>query len=67
LGSCGSGELRVSTFCEVEILTTASITFSATSEMVSGPRAADEVDSAGRATAVAVSIAKAGWRICRTN
>src|SRR5438045_2627767 len=29
LGSCGSGELRVSTFCEVEILTTASIRASA--------------------------------------
>src|SRR5262249_40270980 len=64
---CGSGELRDSTFCEVEMLTTASITFSATSAMVSGPRAADEVDSAGRAIAVAASTAKAGWRGCRGN
>src|SRR5947209_19347991 len=48
LGNCGIGELRVSTFCEVEILTTASITLSEMSAMVSGPRAADEVESAGK-------------------
>jgi hypothetical protein len=67
LGNCGSGELRVSTFCDVEMLTTASITFSAISAMVSGPRAAAEIDGTGKAIAATASTAKAGWRICRTN
>ena len=39
-GSCGMALLLMSTVCLVEILTTASITASATSEMSSGPRAA---------------------------
>src|SRR5262249_6394952 len=67
LGNCGIGELRVSTFCEVEILTTASITLSEMSAMVSGPRAADEMESAGKVIAAAATVAIAGWRICRTN
>jgi len=59
--------LRASTFCEVETLTTASITFSETSAMVSGPRAAAEVESAGKAIAAAATAATAGCRICRAN
>ena len=39
---------RASTFCEVEMLTTASITFSATSAMFSGPRANAGVASVGQ-------------------
>ena len=39
-GRSGRLPMRVSTFCEVEMLTTASITCSATSAMFSGPRAA---------------------------
>jgi hypothetical protein len=35
--------------------------------MVSGPRAAAEVDDAGKAIAAAASTAKTGGRICRTN
>ena len=44
---------RDSTFCEVEMLTTASITFSATSAMASGPRATEGAGSAGRTIAAA--------------
>ena len=54
-GSCGIGVLRASTFCEVEMLTTASITFSATSAMFSGPRARVGVESAGSASAAAAT------------
>jgi len=39
-GRSGKPLMWESTFCEVEILTTASITCSATSAMFSGPRAA---------------------------
>src|SRR5262249_45990633 len=60
------GVLRVSTFCEVEMLTTASITFSAMSAMLSGPRASDEVESAGKTIAAAANVATAGRRNCRT-
>jgi hypothetical protein len=35
--------------------------------MVSGPRAAAEVASAGKVIAAAASTAKAGWRIGRAN
>ena len=51
-----------STFCEVEMLTTASITFSATSAIASGPRANDGVASAGSAMAAAAAAVKAGRR-----
>jgi hypothetical protein len=37
------------------------------SAMVSGPRAADEMESAGKVIAAAATVAIAGWRICRTN
>ena len=50
-GSCGIAAApppRASTFCEVEMLTTASITFSATSAMFSGPRANVGVASVGQ-------------------
>src|SRR4029077_10924728 len=67
LGNCGIGVLRASTFCEVEILTTASITRSATSEMPSGPRANDDVESAGKTIAAAATVARAGRRTCRAN
>ena len=54
-GSCGTAAVRrraaaASTFCEVEMLTTASITFSATSAMFSGPRANAGVASVGSAS-----------------
>src|SRR5215212_7399886 len=68
-GSCGTTPLPspppllASTVCEVEILTTASTTFSATSAMPSGPRA-----SAGAAmstlaapTQIAVSSGRTRW------
>src|SRR6516162_9317098 len=61
-GSCGIGELRVSTFCEVEMLTTASITFSATSAMLSGPRAQPGADKTGRTIAPAAMEPKTGRR-----
>src|ERR1700738_3204988 len=64
-GSCGIGELRVSTFCEVEMFTTASITFSATSAMLSGPRAKLGVDKAGSTIAPAAMEHKTGRRIRR--
>jgi hypothetical protein len=35
--------------------------------MVSGPRAADEVESDGKVIAAAAIAAMAGWRMCRTN
>ena len=54
-GSCGIGAAlpRASTFCEVEILTTASITCSATSAMFSGPRACAGAARGGSAIAAA--------------
>src|SRR5271165_1559864 len=55
--------IRESTFCEVEMLTTASITCSATSAMFSGPRAA--AVQAGRTTIAAVSAAAS--EPCRTS
>jgi hypothetical protein len=66
-GNCGIVGLRASTFCEVEMLTTASITRSATSEMPSGPRATDAVESAGKTIAAAATVAKAGRRTWRAN
>jgi hypothetical protein len=54
---------RPSTFCEVEMLTTASITFSATSAMFSGPRACAELDAAGTSMTVAATAANAARRI----
>ncbi len=65
-GNCGVGPLRCSTFCEVEMLTTASITCSATSAMPSGPRAAAGIVTRGSATAAPTTAAmKEGeiWRI----
>ena len=53
---------RFDAFCEVEMLTTASITFSATSAMFSGPRASAGVESAGSASTAAAAAAKAGRR-----
>ena len=66
--ACGvlAAALRASTFCEVEILTTASITCSATSAIASGPRASDGTASAGSMIAT-VAAATAGWRACRAN
>src|SRR5215212_6465143 len=68
-GSCGTAccppplpPPRASTFCEVEMLTTASITFSATSAMFSGPRANVDVESAGSAIAAAAIADNAGCR-----
>src|SRR5439155_19436641 len=55
------------TFCEVEILTTASITCSATSAILSGPRATVGVVSAGNTIAEMATAAKAGRRACRVN
>src|SRR6266699_5985577 len=57
-GSCGIAPLPsapplASTVCEVEMLTTASITFSATSAMPSGPRAKAGPDNTGAETTVA--------------
>ena len=57
-GSCGIGcSLRASTVCEVEMLTTASITFSATSAMLSGPRASAGVRQRRQARARPRAIA----------
>ena len=42
------------------MLTTASITFSATSAMASGPRACEGIESAGSAMAAAAATVKAG-------
>src|SRR3954468_12081973 len=68
-GSCGTAccppplpPPRASTFCEVEMLTTASITFSATSAMFSGPRAKVGVESAGSAISAAAIADNAGCR-----
>src|SRR5262245_41880725 len=55
--------MRASTFCEVEILTTASITCSATSAIFSGPRAA--ATEAGSTTIAAASVAAAAPRRAR--
>ncbi len=46
-----------STVCEVEMLTTASITFSATSAMPSGPRAKAGPEKTGAASRLAAQIA----------
>ncbi len=59
-GRSGMPFMRASTFCDVEILTTASITCSATSAMFSGPRAA--AGHAGRTMIAAASAAMAGRR-----
>src|SRR5712691_3924570 len=69
LGSCGGcwAWLRASTFCEVEMLTTASITCSATSAILSGPRASEGDVSAGRTSAEKATAANAGLRTCRVN
>src|SRR5690349_4290242 len=66
-GSCGTAccpplPPRASTFCEVEMLTTESITFSATSAMFSGPRAKVGVESTGSAIAAAAIADRAGCR-----
>src|SRR5690606_18964156 len=61
-GSCGIGLALVSTLCEVEILTTASITFSATSAIFSGPRAWAGAESIGSAKAAAAIAARTGRR-----
>src|SRR3981081_4663319 len=58
-GSCGiaprpSPPALASTVCEVEMLTTASITFSATSAMPSGPRARACVDTGAEIRTLAV-------------
>src|SRR6267378_2372807 len=56
LRGCRSAPLSpplASTVCEVEMLTTASITFSATSAMPSGPRAKAGPDKTGAETTVA--------------
>ena len=52
----------VSIFCEVEILTTASMTFSATSVMPSGPRAAAGASESGTASAIRVAAVRRGRR-----
>src|ERR1700733_10022524 len=62
-GRSGKPLTRASTFCEVETLTTASITCSATSAMFSGPRAA--AGRAGRMKSTAASAASAAP--CRAN
>ena len=62
-GRSGILPMRASTFCEVEMLTTASITCSATSAMFSGPRAA--AIEAGRTTIAAVR--PAARTLCRTS
>ena len=64
--ACGCWPPRAPTFCEVEMLTTASITCSATSAIASGPRASDGAASAGSMMAT-VAAANAGWRACRAN
>ena len=61
-GSCGIALPRPSTVCDVEMLTTASITFSATSATLSGPRASAGVDRTGQAREAAATAAKAGRR-----
>src|SRR5436190_17774230 len=55
--------LRPATFWEVEMLTTASITFSATSAMLSGPRANVGVANVGSASTTAATADNAGCRI----
>ena len=55
--------LRASTFCEVEILTTASITCSATSAIFSGPRAA-AMEAGSTTIAAAIAAAVAPKRAC---
>src|ERR1700733_11218972 len=62
-GRSGMPVTRASTFCEVEMLTTASITCSATSAMFSGPRAA--AGGAVKMTTATISAATAAP--CRTN
>ena len=59
-GSCGTALRLMSTVCLVEMLTTASITCSATSAIASGPRAAAGTVSAGQAIAAASKIAATG-------
>src|SRR5262249_299304 len=61
-GRSGSSVTRGSIFCEVEILTTASITCSATSAMFSGPRAAAGCAAvkASAAASAAVGIKRVG-------
>ena len=61
-GSCGIALLRMSTVCLVEMLTTASITVSATSEMFSGPRAAAGRARRGQTIAAARKHRQAGRR-----
>src|SRR3984885_2200660 len=64
-GRSGMLPMRASTFCEVEILTTASITCSATSAIFSGPRAAAiEAGSTTIAAASAAAVApkRARWQ-----
>src|SRR5262245_6446599 len=67
-GSCGmvlrpSPPPLASTVCEVEMLTTASITFSATSAMPSGPRAeAGEATTLKAPSAIAASPSRTQWR-----
>ena len=53
--------MRVSTFCEVEMFTTASITCSATSATFSGPRAA-AMEAGNTMSAAASAAAAAPWR-----
>src|SRR5215468_26289 len=69
LGRFGIGPtvpwLRDVTFCDVEMLTTASITLSATSAMPSGPRALAGAESGGRIRTDSAMAAKAGRRTCR--
>src|SRR5712672_1991791 len=66
LGCCGGvWALLRATFCDVAMLTTASITCSATSAMLSGPAASEATVSAGRTSAEKTPAANAGRRICR--
>ena len=58
--AAASAVLRDSTFCEVEILTTASITCSATSAIFRGRARPQAVASAGKTSAAAATAAKAG-------
>src|SRR5829696_5465673 len=66
-GSCGAGVLRAATFCEVEILTTASITCSAMSATASGPRANEGTVSDGRTSTEMAAAVTAGRWICLVN
>src|SRR5215469_5258492 len=61
-GSCGIGPTLESMVWEVEMLTTASITVSATSAIASGPRASAGAENETIAIVAAVSAAKAGRR-----